>query len=48
MAATIEVIVLLLFIQKYIRITSGASFCHEDRIRQGTHEIDDITDGYQK
>lgn len=26
----------------------GAIFCHDDRIRHDVHEIDDITDGYQK
>jgi hypothetical protein len=29
-------------------IDRGASFCHVDRIRQEIHEIEDITDGYQK
>lgn len=30
------------------RMAKGASFCHVDRIRQEVHEIEDITDGYQK
>lgn len=29
-------------------IDSGAIFCHVDRIKQDTHEIEAITDGYQK
>lgn len=33
---------------KKIRIDSGASFCHEDRIVQEIHEMEDITEGYQK
>lgn len=33
---------------KKTRITNGASFCHDDRIVQEIHEIEDITDGYQK
>jgi hypothetical protein len=30
------------------RIDKGANFCHVDRIRQDVHEIDVITEGYQK
>lgn len=30
------------------RIDKGANFCHVDRIRHDIHEIDAITDGYQK
>lgn len=30
------------------RIDRGASFCHVDRIKQEIHEIEDITEGYQK
>jgi len=30
------------------RIAKGASFCHVDRIKQEVHEIEDITEGYQK
>jgi len=30
------------------KIDRGASFCHEDRIRQEIHEMEAITDGYQK
>ena len=27
------------------RVAKGPSFCHVDRMRQGTHDIDDITLG---
>jgi hypothetical protein len=37
-----------LLIRKNDKIHNGASFCHEDKIKQEIHEIDDITDGYQK
>lgn len=30
------------------RMDKGASFCQEDKIRQDTHEIEAITEGYQK
>jgi len=30
------------------RIDKGASFCHVDKIKHETHEIEAITDGYQK
>lgn len=30
------------------KIDRGASFCQEDKIKQDTHEIEDMTDGYQK
>jgi hypothetical protein len=30
------------------RRNSGAIFCHVDKMRQFIHEIEDITDGYQK
>lgn len=30
------------------RIDKGAIFCHVDKIRHSNHEIEDITDGYQK
>lgn len=33
---------------KKTRIESGASFCQEDKIVQEIHEMEDITDGYQK
>jgi len=33
---------------KKARIIKGASFCQVDRIRQEVHEIEDITEGYQK
>lgn len=29
-------------------IARGASFCHVERIKQDSHEIDIITDGYQR
>lgn len=38
----------LSFIKMNDIIDSGASFCQVDRIRAGIHEIDVITDGYQK
>jgi len=37
-----------LLIKKNDKIHKGASFCHEDKIKQEIHEIEDITDGYQK
>jgi len=33
---------------KNAKIERGASFCHVDRIKHEIHEIEDITEGYQK
>jgi hypothetical protein len=30
------------------KILRGATFCQDDNTRQETHEIEDMTDGYQK
>ena len=33
---------------KKSKIDRGASFCHDDNIMQDIHEIEHITEGYQK
>lgn len=33
---------------KKTKIASGANFCHDDKMVHEIHEIEDITDGYQK